>query len=66
MSPCLFNFYATYIMRNIHLDEPQAWIHTAARCTNKLREVDDTRLMAESEEELKSILMKMKEKSEKI
>ena len=66
LSPCLFNLYAEYIMRNTGLDEAQAGIKTARRHTNNLRYADDTTLMAESEEELKSLLMKMKEESEKL
>ena len=65
MSPCLFNFYAEYIMRNAGLEEAQAEIKTARRNINNLRYADDTTLMAESEEELKSLLMKVKEESEK-
>ena len=65
-SPCLFNFYAEYIMRNTGLDEAQAGIKIARRNINNLRYADDTTLMAESEEELKSFLMKVKEKSEKV
>ena len=65
LSPCLFNFYAEYIMRNAGLDKAQAGINTAGRNTNNLRYTDDTTLMAESKEELKSLLMKMKEESEK-
>ena len=65
LSPCLFNLYAEYIMRNVGLDETQAGIKIARRNTNNLRYADDTTFMAESEEELKSILMKMKEESEK-
>ena len=65
MSPCLFNFYAEYIMRNSGLDEAQAGIKIAGRNTNNLRYADDTTLMAESEEELKSLLLKVKEESEK-
>ena len=64
LSPCLFNFYAEYIMRNAGLEETQAGIKIAGRNTNNLRYADDTTLMAESEEELKSLLMK--EKSEKV
>ncbi|MGK4456177.1 reverse transcriptase domain-containing protein, partial [Raoultella ornithinolytica] len=64
MSPCLFNFYAEYIMRNTGLDEAQAGIKIARRNINNLRYTDDTTLMAESEEELKSLLMKVKEGSE--
>ena len=66
LSPCLFNFYAEYIMRNAGLGEAQAGITTAGRNINNLRYADDTILMAESEEELKSLLMNMKEKSEKV
>ena len=66
LSPCLFNFYAEYIMRNAGLDEAQAGIKIAKRNINNLRYADDTTLMAESEEELKSLLMKVKEKSEKV
>ena len=66
LSPCLFNFYAEYIMRNTGLDETQAGIKIAGRNINNLRYADDTTLMAESEEELKSLLMKVKEKSEKL
>ncbi|KAB0366757.1 hypothetical protein FD754_010913 [Muntiacus muntjak] len=66
LSPCLFNFYAEYIMRNAGLEEAQAGIKTAGRNTNNLRYADDTTLMAESEEELKSLLMKVKEESEKV
>ena len=65
MSPCLFNFYAEYIMRNAGLDEAQAGIKIARRNINNLRYADTT-LMAESEEELKSLLMKVKEESEKV
>ena len=65
MSPCLFNFYAEYIMRNAVLDEAQAGIKIPRRNINHLRYADDTTLMAESEEELKSLLMKVKEESEK-
>ena len=64
--PCLFSFYAEYIMRNAGLDEAQAAIKIAGRNINNLRYADDTTLMAESEEELKSFLMKMKEESEKV
>ena len=60
LSPCLFNFYAEYIMRNAGLEEAQAGIKTARRNINNLRYADDTTLMAESEEELKSLLMKVK------
>ena len=66
LSPCLFNFYAEYIMRNAGLDEAQAEIKVARRNINNLTYVDDTTLMAESEEELKSLLMKVKEESEKV
>ena len=66
LSPCLFNFYAEYIMRNAGLQEAQAGIKTAGRNLNNLRYADDTTLMAESEEELKSLLMKVKEESEKV
>ena len=66
MSPYLFNFYEEYIIRNAGLDEAQAGIKTARRNINNLRYADDTTLMAESEEELKSLLMKVKEKSEKV
>ena len=66
MSPCLFNFYAEYIKRNAGLEEAQARIKVAGRNINNLRYADDTTLMAESEEELKSILMKVKEKSGKV
>ena len=64
LSPCLFNLYAEYIMRNAGLEEAQARIKTAGRNIKNLRYVDDTTLMAESEEELKSFLMKVKEESE--
>ena len=66
MSPCLFNLYAKYIMRNAGLKEAQAGINFAGRNINNLRYPDDTTLMAESEEELKSLLMKVKEESEKV
>ena len=66
LSPCLFNLYAEYIMRNAGLEEAQAGIKIAGRNINKLRYVDDTNLVAESEEELKSLLMKVKEESEKV
>ena len=66
LSPCLFNLYAEYIMRNAGLDEAQAGIKTAERNINNLRYADDTTLMAESEEELKSLLMKVREESEKV
>ena len=65
LSPCLFNLYAEYIMRNAGLEEAQAGIKIAGRNINKLRYAYDTTLMAESEEELKSLLIKVKEKSEK-
>ena len=65
LSPCLFNLHAEYIMRNAGLDEAQAGIKISGRNINNLRYADDTSLMAESEEELKSILMKVKEESEK-
>ena len=65
LSPCLFNFYAEYIMRNAGLDEAQDEIKIAGRNIDNLRYADDTTLMAESEEELKSLLMKVKEESEK-
>ena len=63
LSPCLFNFCAEYIMRNAGLDETQAGIKTARRNTNNLKYADDITLMAESEEELKNLLMKVKEES---
>ena len=63
-SPCLFNFYAEYIMRNAGLDEAQARIKVARRNINNLRYADDITLMSESEEELKSLLMKVKEECE--
>ena len=63
--PCLFNLYAEYIIRNAELEEAQAGIKIDRRNTNKLRYTDDTTLMTESEEELKSLLMKVKEESEK-
>ena len=66
LSPCLFNFYAEYIMRNAGLEKTQAGIKIARRNLNNLKYADDTTLMAESEEELKSLLMKMKEESEKV
>ena len=65
LSPCLFNLYAEYIMRNAGLDEVQAGIKIAGRNINNLRYADDTTHLAESEEELKSLLMKVKEESEK-
>ena len=66
LSSCLFNFYAEYIMRNAELDEAQAGIKIARRNINNLRYADDTTLMAESEEELKSLLMKVNKESEKV
>ena len=66
LSPCLFNLYAEYIMRNAGLDETQTGIKITGRNINNLRYADDTTLMAESEEELKSLLMKVKEESEKV
>ena len=63
LSPCLFNFYAEYIMRNAGLEEAQAGIKIAGRNINNLRYADDATLMAESEEKLKSLLMKVKEQS---
>ena len=65
LSPCFFNFYAEYIMRNAGLEEAHAVIKISGRNINNLRYADDTTLMAESEEELKSLLMKVKEESEK-
>ena len=65
LSPCLFHFYGEFIMWNAGLNESQAGIKIAGRNINNFRYADDTTLMAESEEELKSLLMKMKEKSEK-
>ena len=65
LSPCLFNFYEEYIMRNSGLEETQAGIKIARRNNNNLRYADDTTLMAESEEELKSLLMKVKQESKK-
>ena len=65
-SPCLFNFYAEYIMRNARLEQAQAGIKIARRNINNLRCADDTTLMAESEEKLKCFLMKVKEKSVKV
>ena len=62
LSPCLFNLYAEYIMRNAGLDEAQAGIKTAGRNSNNVRYADDTTLMTESEEELKSLLMKVRVK----
>ena len=66
LSPSLFNLYAEYILRNTGLDEAQAGIKITGRNINNLRYADDTTLLAESEEELKSLLMKMKEESEKV
>ena len=66
LSPCLYNFYAKYIMRNTGLEETQAGVRIAGRNINYFRYADDTTLMAESEEELKSLLMKVKEESEKV
>ena len=66
LSPCLFNLYAEYIMRNAGLEKAQAGIKTVGRNINNLRYTDDITLMAESEEELKSLLMKVKEESEKV
>ena len=66
LSPCLFNFYAEYIMRNTGLDEAQAGIKTARRNINNLRYTDGTTLMSESEEQLKSLLMQVKEESENV
>ena len=66
LSPCLFNLYVEYIMRNVGLEEAQAGIKIAGRNINNLRYADDTTLMAESEGELKSLLMKVKEESEKV
>ena len=66
LSPCLFNLYAEYIMQNAEVDEAKAGIKIAGRNTNNFRYADDTTLMAESKEELKSLLMKVKEESEKV
>ena len=66
LSPCLFNLYAEHIMRNAGLEEAQAGIKIAGRNINNLRYADDTTLMAESDEELKSLLLKVKEESEKV
>ena len=66
MSPCLFNLYAQYITQNARLDEAQAGIKITRRNINNLRYADDTSLMAESEEEVTSLLMKVKEESEKV
>ena len=66
LSPCLFNFYVEYVMRNAGLEETQGGIKIAGRNINNLRYADDTTVMAESEEELKSLLMKVKEESKKV
>ena len=66
MSPCLFNQYTAYIMQNVGLDESQAGIKIARRNINNFNNADDTTLMAESEEELKSLLMRVKEEREKV
>ena len=66
LSPCLFNFYAEYIMRNAWLEEAQAGTNITGRNISNLRYADDTNLMAESEEELKSLVVKVKENSEKL
>ena len=66
LSSCLFNLYADYIMRNAGLEEAQAGIKIAGRNINNLRYADDTTIMAESKEEIKSLLMKVKEESEKV
>ena len=66
LSPCLFNFYAEYVMRNAGLEKTQSGIKIAGRNINNLRYAGDTTLMAESKEELKSLLMKVKEESEKV
>ena len=66
MSPCLFNFYAEYLIRKAGLEEAQAGIKIAGRNINNFRYADDTTLMAENKEELKSLLMKVKEESEKV
>ena len=66
LSPCLFNFYAEYIMRNAGLDEAQAGIKITGRNINNLRYADDTTLMAENKEKLKSLLMKVKVESKKL
>ena len=66
LSPCLFNFYAEYIMRNAGLDEVQAGIKISGRNIDNLRYADDTTILAESKEELKSLLMKVKERVKKL
>ena len=66
LSPCLFNLYAEYFLRNAGLEEVQAGIKIAGRNINNVRYADDTTVMAESEEELKTLLMKVKEESEKV
>ena len=66
LSPCLFNLYVEYIKRNVRLDEAQVEIKIAGRIINDLRNADDTTLIEESEEELKSLLMKVKEENEKL
>ena len=66
LSPCLFNLYAKYMMQNARLNEAQARIKVAGKSINNLRYKDDTTLMAESKEELKSLLMRLKEESEKV
>ena len=66
MSPCIFNLHAEYIMRNAGMEEAQAGIKIAGRNINNYRHADDTTLMAESEEKIKSLLMKLKEESEKV
>ena len=66
LSPCLFNFYAEYILRNAGLEEAQAGIKIAGRSINNLRYADDPTLMAENEEELKSLLMKVKVETKKL
>ena len=66
LSPCLFNFYAEYIVQNADLEETQAGVKIAGRNINNLRYADDTTFMAESEEEMKSLLMNVKEESEKV
>ena len=64
--PCLFNLYAEYIMQNVGLNESQTWIKIARRNINNLRYAEDTTLMAESKEDVKSLLMRVKEESEKV